>query len=80
MSSVAGVAALCAVALRGKGAALLPKAVKYGVYAVAGVTVCQFTLGVTTLWFVVPPSLGAAHQAGALTLFSVFLFLMHSLG
>ena len=39
----------------------------------------QVTLGITTLMTYVPPSLGSAHQAGALTLFSLVLALMHSL-
>lgn len=37
------------------------------------------TLGITTLMTYVPPSLGSAHQAGALTLFSLVLALMHTL-
>lgn len=39
----------------------------------------QVTLGVSTLLTYVPVSLGAAHQAGALTLFTVVLGLLHSL-
>ncbi len=39
----------------------------------------QVTLGITTLLTYVPVSLGAAHQAGALTLFTVVLGLLHSL-
>ena len=38
----------------------------------------QLTLGVVTLINCVPVHLGSAHQAGALTLFSVVLFAMHS--
>ena len=38
----------------------------------------QVTLGVATLVNCVPVHLGSAHQAGALTLFSVVLFTMHS--
>ena len=37
------------------------------------------TLGISTLLMYVPVSLGAAHQAGALTLFTVVLGLLHSL-
>lgn len=37
------------------------------------------TLGVSTLLTHVPVSLGSAHQAGALTLFSIVLALMHTL-
>lgn len=39
----------------------------------------QVTLGISTLLTYVPASLGAAHQAGALTLFTIVLALMHSL-
>ena len=39
----------------------------------------QVTLGITTLMTHVPASLGSAHQAGALTLFSLVLALIHSL-
>lgn len=38
----------------------------------------QVSLGVATLLHAVPVSLGAAHQAGALTLFSVLLFSLHA--
>jgi len=38
----------------------------------------QVALGVATLVNAVPVHLGSAHQAGALTLFSVVLFTMHS--
>lgn len=42
-------------------------------------SVQQVTLGISTLLMYVPVSLGAAHQAGALTLFSIVLSLMHAL-
>jgi heme A synthase len=38
----------------------------------------QVSLGITTLMTYVPVSLGSAHQAGALTLFSVAVALLHS--
>ena len=38
----------------------------------------QLTLGIVTLINCVPVHLGSAHQAGALTLFSVVLFTMHT--
>jgi hypothetical protein len=37
------------------------------------------TLGITTLLMYVPVELGAAHQAGALTLFTTTLLLAHTL-
>ena len=39
----------------------------------------QVTLGISTLLNYVPPSLGAAHQATALALFSTALGLLHTL-
>ena len=45
-----------------------------------GVAVCgQVALGITTLLLYVPVSLGAAHQAGAMVLWTVALGLIHSL-
>lgn len=41
--------------------------------------ILQITLGISTLLLEVPVSLGAAHQAGALILFTVSLFTLHSL-
>lgn len=38
----------------------------------------QVSLGVVTLLSAVPVHLGSAHQAGALTLFSVAVFCLHS--
>ena len=38
----------------------------------------QVSLGIATLVNCVPVHLGSAHQAGALTLFSVLLFTLHS--
>lgn len=42
-------------------------------------TCLQVTLGITTLLTYVPVSLGAAHQAGALAVFTGVLTLLHSL-
>lgn len=39
----------------------------------------QVALGITTLLTYVPPYLGAAHQATALSLFTIALALLHSL-
>ena len=47
--------------------------------ALLGVTCMQVSLGIATLLNYVPVSLGSAHQAGALTLFSVAISLLHSL-
>ncbi|KAG6542061.1 hypothetical protein Mapa_016525 [Marchantia paleacea] len=47
--------------------------------ATLGMAVLQVSLGVSTLLMYVPVSLGSAHQAGALTLFTVVLTLLHAL-
>src|SRR4030066_77434 len=39
----------------------------------------QIALGITTLVYVVPIPLAAAHQAGALVLFTIALFINHNL-
>ncbi|XP_062079044.1 cytochrome c oxidase assembly protein COX15-like [Humulus lupulus] len=39
----------------------------------------QVTLGISTLLSYVPVSLGSAHQAGALTLMSLMILLIHTL-
>ncbi|KAH7281767.1 hypothetical protein KP509_36G062600 [Ceratopteris richardii] len=44
-----------------------------------GVSVLQVTLGISTLLLYVPVSLGAAHQAGALSLFASVVALLHAL-
>lgn len=46
--------------------------------ATFGMAALQVTLGISTLLMYVPVSLGAAHQAGALTLFSIVLTLVHA--
>jgi len=61
-----------------RGAPLPPSTHRW-LGALAAVTAGQVALGVTTLLTYVPVSLGAAHQANALALFSVALALLHSL-
>jgi cytochrome c oxidase assembly protein subunit 15 len=39
----------------------------------------QVALGIATLVYIVPVSLGALHQAGALVLFSLALYSLHTL-
>lgn len=54
--------------------ALLPKDAKKGMLGVVHLVSLQVVLGITTLWYLVPTPLAAAHQAGALALLSgVFL-------
>lgn len=54
--------------------AILPKAAKGGMMGVVHMASLQVALGITTLWYLVPTPLAAAHQAGALALLTtVFL-------
>ena len=47
---------------------LLPKDAKKGVLGVVHLVSLQVVLGISTLWYLVPTPLAAAHQAGALAL------------
>jgi cytochrome c oxidase assembly protein subunit 15 len=58
----------------------LPKQLRIGMHALLAAALLQATLGIATLLLVVPVTLAAAHQAGALLLFSVILFVNHRLG
>ncbi|KAF9324073.1 Cytochrome c oxidase assembly protein cox15 [Podila minutissima] len=57
----------------------LPPHVRLGVNVLMGVACCQVGLGIATLLYMVPVSLGTAHQAGSLTLLTSALYVMHSL-
>ena len=57
----------------------LPTRVAKGVNALLHTAVLQVALGVTTLLLVVPVALGATHQAVAMLLFTVALYLCHGL-
>ena len=57
----------------------LPERVRQAAHLLLGWLAVQVTLGVTTLVHVTPVTLAAAHQAGALVLFSVALYIPHAL-
>ncbi|BAV32568.1 heme A synthase [Sulfuricaulis limicola] len=57
----------------------LPHRARRAAHLLLGWLVVQVGLGVATLVHVVPVSLGAAHQAGALVLFSLALHSLHTL-
>jgi cytochrome c oxidase assembly protein subunit 15 len=57
----------------------LPRRVRFGIDATLGMACVQVSLGITTLLYVVPVWLGAAHQGGALTLFTILLWTLHGL-
>ncbi|KAJ3041143.1 Cytochrome c oxidase assembly protein cox15 [Rhizophlyctis rosea] len=57
----------------------LPRMARIATNALLGVAALQVTLGITTLLYLVPIPLAAAHQSGSLTLLSVALWLVHTL-
>ena len=70
-STFTAVVALAAYARFHSGVrASLPPNAKKALTAVVGLVSLQVALGISTLWFLVPVWLGAAHQAGALALLS----------
>jgi cytochrome c oxidase assembly protein subunit 15 len=56
----------------------LPRASRLLLHTLAAGVACQVILGVATLLTYVPVSLGSAHQAGAMTLFTVMLSLLYT--
>lgn len=56
-----------------KRKAIIPKTAKSMMHATMGFVTLQVTLGITTLIYLVPISLAAAHQAGALALLTAVL-------
>ena len=59
--------------------AVMPRRARKGVNALLHTAVLQVVLGISTLLLAVPVVLGAAHQAVAMLLFTVALFVMHAL-
>ena len=55
------------------------KRLKIGLHLMMLMIVIQVTLGISTLLLHVPIPLAASHQAGALTLFSVIIFVVHQI-
>jgi cytochrome c oxidase assembly protein subunit 15 len=53
--------------------------VRAGIHLFLAVALAQVVLGVLTLLMQVPVALGAAHQGGALVLFTIALFVTHGL-
>jgi cytochrome c oxidase assembly protein subunit 15 len=49
-------------------------------WALVGTVILQVALGISTLVLEVPVALAAAHQACALTLFGIALFIVHESG
>jgi len=57
----------------------LPARAARAVHLLLGMLALQITLGISTLLLIVPVPLAAAHQAGALVLFTIALFVTHEL-
>lgn len=57
----------------------LPARTRLAVHLLLGWLAAQVTLGIATLLYVVPVPLGAAHQGGALILFTLALYVLHAL-
>ena len=57
----------------------LPDRARRAAQLLLGWLAAQLLLGITTLVYVVPVPLGTAHQAGALVLFSLALYSLHTL-
>ncbi len=57
----------------------LPMTVRRAFHALMGMALVQVALGITTLLYVVPVSIAALHQTGALILFTLVLWAMHGL-
>ncbi|KAH8882123.1 COX15-CtaA-domain-containing protein [Thozetella sp. PMI_491] len=73
------VLALFAYSRRGRVLSAMPKDVKKGVMGLVHLVSLQLALGISTLIYMVPTSLAAAHQAGALALLTGALVLGHRL-
>ncbi|KAI1329475.1 cytochrome c oxidase assembly protein COX15 [Xylariaceae sp. FL0255] len=71
--------ALFAYSRRGRVAAVLPKGARKGMLGVVHLVCLQVALGISTLIYMVPVPLAAAHQAGALALLTGTLVLGHRL-
>ncbi|KAI1341279.1 COX15-CtaA-domain-containing protein [Xylariaceae sp. FL0016] len=73
------VLSLFAYARRGRVTSILPKDAQKGVMGVVHLVSLQVALGISTLIYMVPISLAAAHQAGSLALLTGVLVLGHRL-
>ena len=77
--AVTTLATVTAVWATYRGNPRLPPASRACLDLVMAVTAAQVALGISTLMYVVPVSLGALHQANALTLFTAVVGLLHTL-
>ena len=75
MTTAASIVVLWLVAHR----ATLPRAARIALHALLAAVALQFSLGLSTLLFVVPIPLAAAHQAGAVLLLTAAIVFRHKL-
>jgi len=78
-TTLATATGLAVVAERAAARGAIPAAAHTGARAVAGLVWAQAALGIAALVTVVPVSLGSLHQAGALTVWTGSLYVMHAL-
>jgi len=76
---ISTLALVMAMFAKSRGATLPPNA-RIAANAMMAVAGTQVALGITTLLMLVPVPLGVAHQAGALTLLSTGMWLLHAVG
>ncbi|KAK3316413.1 cytochrome oxidase assembly protein-domain-containing protein [Apodospora peruviana] len=79
MTTFTAVLTLFAYCRTGRVKAAIPKDVRKGVSGLVHLVSLQLTLGLTTLLYMVPVPLAAAHQAGALALLTGVLVVGHRL-
>ncbi|KAG6195580.1 hypothetical protein E4U50_000196 [Claviceps purpurea] len=79
VSTFCSILALYAYSRTGRVAAALPKGAKKGALGLVHLVSLQVALGISTLIYMVPVPLAAAHQAGSLAVLTGALFLAHRL-
>ncbi|ATY59606.1 cytochrome c oxidase assembly protein, putative [Cordyceps militaris CM01] len=79
VSTFCAILALFVYSRRGRVGAALPKDARKGALGLVHLVCMQVALGITTLIYMVPIPLGAAHQAGSLAVLSGALVLAHRL-
>ncbi|TQV98166.1 hypothetical protein V2A60_006160 [Cordyceps javanica] len=79
VSTFCAILSLFVYSRRGRVGAALPKSARKGALGLVHLVCMQVALGITTLIYMVPIPLGAAHQAGSLAVLSGALVLAHRL-
>jgi cytochrome c oxidase assembly protein subunit 15 len=79
VSTATGALGLAVLGLSPARAVLITPQARLGLQALGFAALGQVTLGITTLLYIVPISLAAAHQMGSIVVLSSGLYLAHSL-